>query len=61
MPTLQHCYALACSFLSSEDGPTATEYAVLIGLIIVVVIVAVTQLGNQVNTVFSDVSDVFPS
>ena len=42
-------------FLTSEDGPTAVEYAVMLALIIVVCIAAVTALGTNANTKFSNV------
>jgi pilus assembly protein Flp/PilA len=42
-------------FLKSEDGPTAVEYAVMLALIIVVCIAAITTLGSNANTTFSDV------
>lgn len=42
-------------FLVSEDGPTATEYAVMLALIIVVAIAAVTLLGQSVKGVFTNV------
>ena len=38
-------------FLKSEDGPTATEYAVMLALIIVVCITVITSLGNKVVTI----------
>ncbi len=44
------------SFLVSEDGPTATEYAVMLALIIVVAIAAITTLGQNVNSTFQDVN-----
>ena len=40
-------------FFKSEDGPTATEYAVMLALIIVVSIAAITSLGGKVNAVFA--------
>ena len=43
-------------FVRSEDGPTATEYAVMLALIIVVCIAAVTVFGQKVNRVFSTVN-----
>lgn len=43
------------SFLKSEDGPTATEYAVMLALIIVVCITAVTAIGNSASAKFSAV------
>ncbi|MBI4718716.1 MAG: Flp family type IVb pilin [Planctomycetes bacterium] len=42
-------------FLKSEDGPTATEYAVMLALIIVACIATVTSLGGSVNGIFADV------
>ena len=40
-------------FLTSEDGPTAVEYAVMLALIIVVCIAAITTLGSNANETFS--------
>lgn len=49
------------SFLRSEDGPTATEYAVMLALIIVVAIAAITTLGGTVSTIFTNVNDALPA
>ena len=38
-------------FLRSEEGPTATEYAVVLAGIIVVAIGTITSLGNTVKAV----------
>ena len=45
----------AHDFLRSEDGPTATEYAVMLALIIVVCIAAITTLGQNANAKFQTV------
>ena len=45
----------AKDFLVSEDGPTATEYAVMLALIIVVALGAIAILGTKVSTVFDNV------
>ena len=45
------------SFVKCEDGPTATEYAVMLALIIVVCIAVITSLGSKVNTTFKSVDD----
>ncbi len=45
----------AKDFLVSEDGPTATEYAVMLALIIVVALGAISVLGTKVSTVFNNV------
>ncbi len=43
------------AFLVNEDGPTATEYAVMLALIIVVCLVAITALGTKVSQIFNAV------
>ena len=43
------------SFLVEEDGPTATEYAVMLSLIIIVSILAIGALGVKVRDIFTSV------
>lgn len=43
-------------FLKSEDGPTAVEYAVMLSLIIVVCITAVSSLGQNASSTFTNVA-----
>ena len=43
-------------FLTSEDGPTAVEYAVLMGLIIVAMVGIVGKLATSISGTFSTVS-----
>lgn len=50
----------AKEFLRSEDGPTATEYAVMLALIIIVALGAITLLGQKVNTIFTNVESGLP-
>ena len=45
----------AKDFLKSEDGPTATEYAVMLALIIIVCIGTITSLGTTIKGVFANV------
>jgi pilus assembly protein Flp/PilA len=40
-----------------EDGATAVEYALIAGLIAVVIIVAVTALGNNLSDGFNNIAD----
>ena len=49
------------SFLVNEDGPTATEYAVMLALIIIVALAGITLLGTKVNTIFTNVEAGLPS
>jgi pilus assembly protein Flp/PilA len=44
-------------FLSSEDGPTAVEYAVMLALIIVVCLVAIQSLGTNTSTTFTNIAN----
>ncbi|MCA9188122.1 MAG: Flp family type IVb pilin [Pirellulaceae bacterium] len=44
-------------FLASEDGPTAVEYAVMLALIVIVCLTAITSIGTNANSTFSDVAD----
>jgi pilus assembly protein Flp/PilA len=43
-------------FLTSEDGPTAVEYAVLVGLIVVAIVAVVGSLATSISGTFSTVS-----
>jgi pilus assembly protein Flp/PilA len=43
-------------FLKSEDGPTAVEYAVMLSLIIVVCLTAVTSIGKNASSTFTNVA-----
>jgi pilus assembly protein Flp/PilA len=48
-------------FLKSEDGPTATEYAVMLALIIIVALGAITGLGTTVQSIFTNVDSSLPT
>lgn len=58
---MQRLTAFLREFVESDDGVTAMEYALLAGLIAVVIVVAVASVGTGVNTLFtfvaSEVSD----
>jgi pilus assembly protein Flp/PilA len=43
-------------FFVSEDGPTATEYAVMLALIIVACIAAITALGGALRDTFTSLT-----
>ncbi len=44
-------------FLASEDGPTAVEYAVMLALIIIVCLVAISAIGTNASTTFTNVAN----
>ncbi len=41
-------------FLKDESGPTAVEYAVMLGMIIMTAILAISTMGQQVGALFSN-------
>jgi len=43
-------------FLKSEDGPTAVEYAVMLALIIIVCLTAITAVGTNASTAFTNIA-----
>ena len=47
-------YAAWKRWMASEDGATAVEYALMIALIALVVIAAVTFLGQQTNSLYEN-------
>lgn len=46
--------------IQSEEGATATEYAVMLALIIIVCIIAIAIMGNKVNNTFQNMADLMP-
>lgn len=44
-------------FLRKEDGAAAVEYGLLVGLIAVAIILTVALLGDQLNGLFTFVTD----
>ena len=43
-------------FLTSEDGPTAVEYAVMLALIVIVCLTAINSIGQNATTTFTNVA-----
>lgn len=52
---------LVVGFQRSEDGPTVTEYAVLLGLIVAVCLVAISGIGQTVSAIFSSSASSLPT
>ena len=42
-------------FLRDEEGATAVEYGLIIGLIAVLLVIALTAIGTNLQTLFGDV------
>ncbi len=54
---MQNFFKSVNNFLASEDGPTAVEYAVMLALIVVVCLTAISAIGTNASTTFTNVSD----
>ena len=48
-------------FLKSDDGPTATEYAVLIAVICVAVIGALSSFGVHMDNMYMSIASTVPT
>jgi pilus assembly protein Flp/PilA len=51
----------ASRLLRAEEGPTATEYAVMLALIIMVALGAITGIGQTVDTIFTNADAGLPT
>ncbi len=54
--SMSRLFERAVCFFRSEEGPTATEYAVMLALIIVVALAAITALGEKVTAIFNGIT-----
>ena len=43
-------------FFHEEEGATAVEYAIMVGLIAIVIVIAVTVVGGSLNELFESVN-----
>lgn len=48
-------YVKARTWMDSDEGATAVEYGIMVALIAVAIIVTVTAVGGQLNTLFTTV------
>lgn len=44
------------SFVKDETGATAIEYGLIAGLIAAIIVVAVTNVGTSLNTIFQNLA-----
>jgi pilus assembly protein Flp/PilA len=58
---MQTYFQKTMAFLRDEEGASAIEYALLVGLIAVAIVAAVTALGTKVAGTFSKVTGSLPS
>jgi pilus assembly protein Flp/PilA len=48
------------AFINDEEGASAVEYGLLVGLIAVVIIVAVRAMGAKLNVLFENITAALP-
>jgi pilus assembly protein Flp/PilA len=48
------------AFINDEEGASAVEYGLLVGLIAVAIVVAVTALGTKLSALFTDIAGKLP-
>lgn len=48
------------SFLMDEDGPSATEYAILLALIILVSVAAIRSVGESFSNIYYAIATQIP-
>ena len=48
-------------FVKQDEGATAVEYGLMVSLIAIAIIVSVTLVGTNLNTVFNTVAGSLPS
>jgi pilus assembly protein Flp/PilA len=51
-----HLLQLIARFRRDESGAALVEYGLLVGLIAVICVVAITAVGTQVSTLFSNIA-----
>ncbi len=44
-------------FAKDEEGATAVEYGMMVGLIAVAIIITVAAIGSQLNTLFTTIKE----
>jgi pilus assembly protein Flp/PilA len=58
---MQTYFQKTMNFLRDEEGASAIEYALLVGLIAVAIVAAVTALGTKVAGTFTSITSKLPS
>lgn len=60
MEALRGALKRARSFVVSEDGPTATEYAILLALIVLVAVGAIQGIGERMMNIYENIDGAIP-
>lgn len=60
MTRLDSIVRLAQRFGREEDGPTATEYAILLALIVLVAAATIQSIGERMYNIYENINTVMP-
>ena len=52
--------ASVSTFLRTEDGPTATEYAIMLALIVFVAMATIGAIGGQMQVIYDNINAAVP-
>ena len=52
--------ALFKRFCREEDGPTATEYAILLAMIVLVAAATIQSIGERMYNIYENINTVMP-
>ena len=61
MDALQRVSLEARRFLREEDGPSATEYAILLAVLVVVAMAAIQGIGSRMMGLYTAINSAVPS
>jgi pilus assembly protein Flp/PilA len=56
-----HIMTTVCRLLREDDGPSATEYAILLALIVLVAVAAVRSIGTRMQGIYQSIDATMPT
>ena len=56
---MNYLKSIASRLIREEDGPTTVEYAIMLGLIVLICVASIRVIGTTANGVFETVSEGF--
>jgi pilus assembly protein Flp/PilA len=61
MTLLRNALKRGRSFLTSEDGPSATEYAILLALLVLVAMASIQGIGERMFNIYENIETAIPT
>jgi Flp pilus assembly pilin Flp len=60
MQTLHNLLTATRRFAREEDGPTATEYAILLAVLVLVAVASIRGIGERIYNIYEHVNAIMP-